>query len=213
MKAKAIATVLAVGFLAASCSGATQGQNRPNSSDGGVGGATGATPGRSQPNSTNGEVQFICGKGYNSNSNKYAPTTFAWNSGSKVAVIRWETEHFVPSGWTPQKRCEEVSSRFQAAYDNGTLNYLTHGKMNSQSVLTPGTMNNQPVICAATAFGGPCDDLLFTLRPEDDPNQLLQQLANIFEGSSNSPIVHSPGSPQIYIDFERFLREAPAHRD
>jgi hypothetical protein len=83
---------------------------------------------------TNSPVQFICSEGYDRVSTRRYPTTYAWTQRGKIAIVRWKTEQF--PGYLPQKRCEEVSPRFQEAYENGTLSFITNG-----------TMNRQPVIC------------------------------------------------------------------
>jgi hypothetical protein len=117
------------------------------------------------------EVQFTCREGYDKAAKKRLPTTYAFTGGQKRAIIRWSTEYFSVSGWDPKSRCEEVSPRFQTAYDNKTLKFITNG-----------TMNNQPVICTTRQDGGPCDDLLITLRPTDNGQKLATELGEIFNG-------------------------------
>ena len=145
-------------------------------------------------------TEFICREGYDQTADKQLPTTYAFTGGQKRAIIRWSTEYFSGSGWDPKSRCEEVSPRFQTAYDNKTLNFITNG-----------TMNNQPVICTALEDGGPCADLLITLLPTDNGLELATELGQIFNGRSTGPMRHSSGNSQVYIqvDIEEFIRNAP----
>lgn len=146
----------------------------------------------------NQKVQFICNESFDKETGARMPTTFAWADRGKIAVVRWRTEEF--SGYPPQERCNEVSPRFQEAYDNGTLKMITNG-----------TINNQPVICTATEYRGKCQTLLMTLRPSDDSLQVLNSFKDILNGRSTGPILHSSGTAQVYyqVDIETFLRTAP----
>lgn len=151
------------------------------------------------------DVEFICADGYDQQTGERLPTTYAWTERGKIAVVRWSTEFFADEGFSPQKRCEEVSPRFDEAYHNGTLSYLTNGEMNDQSV-----------ICTAQESGGSCADLLITLRPKDNPLALIEELANVLQGRSTGPIRHSSeGAPQVYyqVDMDKFLRTAPVEED
>lgn len=146
------------------------------------------------------KAQFICSEGYDPRSKQRVPTTFAWAQRGKIAIVRWKYKWFENSKYKPQQRCEEVSSRFQTAYNNLSLQYLTNG-----------TQNNQPVICTARQTGGACDTTLLTLRPEDDSLEILTQLSDVLKGRGGPPVEHSSGKKQVYyrIDIEKFLQTAP----
>jgi hypothetical protein len=146
------------------------------------------------------EVKFICSDGFDRASGQRLPTTYAWTERGKIAIIRWSKKWGSGQNFTPQRRCEEVSPRFQEAFNNGTLNFITNGRM-----------NDLPVICAANEDKGACQTQLITLRPEDKPLQILSQLKDILNGKSTGPIQHSSGTPQVYyqVDIETFLRTAP----
>jgi len=148
------------------------------------------------------EVQFICGESFDRASGQRYPTTFAWTARGKMAVVRWKKQW--SGNITPQQRCQSVSPRFQEAYSNGTLNFLTNG-----------TANGQPVICTATERGGACQTMLMTLRAEDNSLQILNQLKDVLGGRAAGPVVHSSGVPQAYyqVDIENFLRTAPIEED
>ena len=146
------------------------------------------------------EVQFICADSYDSESDRSLPTTYAWTTRGKIAVINWQTEDFADSGFTPQQRCEAVSPRFQEAYDNDSIGLITNG-----------IMDNQPVICTSDEPQGGCNTLLMTLRPEDDSLKVLNNLRQVLNGEQVGPVKHNADTPQLYyeVDIENFLETAP----
>lgn len=153
-----------------------------------------------QANPQESEVRFICADGYDQKTDQRLPTTYAWTERGKIAVVRWSTDYFEGAGFSPQERCEAVSPRFHEAYHNGTLAYLTNG-----------TLNGEPVICTAESEGGECADLLLTLRPEDNEQEILTSLANVLQGRQSGPIRHDSEDPQIYyeVNMDSFLENAP----
>ncbi|NJL10108.1 MAG: hypothetical protein HC908_07830 [Calothrix sp. SM1_7_51] len=96
------------------------------------------------------------------------PVTFArTQDGKKYQMIRWIPSRNFPPPWTAQRRCVEVSRRFQKNFDNGTLRFIT-----------TGSYNGFPVICAARNRFDDCtvSTILFTLRQGTDPTEILQTL-------------------------------------
>jgi Circadian oscillating protein COP23 len=80
----------------------------------------------------------------------------------QALMFNWHTNYF-GAEYTPEKRCQIVSARIQAAADlnGGTLKGLQLGS---------GILNNQTVICILQTGGeSKCTDrnLLFTLKPEN----------------------------------------------
>jgi hypothetical protein len=132
--------------------------------------------------------KFYCG------TSQSVPTTMAKTSRGEVSVIHWISS--LGEDYTPEKRCKIVSEKFQAFYDDGTLNYLT-----------TGTVNRQPVICAAQQENGPCSGILFTLKPNSDPGRTLQRLLSIRDRAPGTVLNES--TPQIYINMADFLNTAP----
>ncbi|WP_041740538.1 COP23 domain-containing protein [Calothrix sp. PCC 6303] len=152
------------------------------------------------PSTAQSQVKFICNQSYELQSDRRFPTTFAWTSRGKTAVIRWVKNL---GGYSPQDRCQDVSSRFQQAFDNKTLNLITNGKV-----------KGKPVICTAKEYGGACETVLMTLRPEENSLRILNELKDILDARQVGPIKHSSGIPQVYyqIDIEEFLRNAPVEK-
>ncbi|MDB9311579.1 COP23 domain-containing protein [Spirulina sp. CS-785/01] len=138
-----------------------------------------------------GNVVFNCSVLQNTDSSDPAYYTTATRGNSQHSLIHWESGYFVGSGFTPERRCKEVAPRFQRAYDDGKLNLVTNG-----------TMNNQPVICTTfSEENSGCDQLLFTLRPQDRPLAVLDQLENALKGRKISAIPQSAGEPpQVVLE-------------
>jgi hypothetical protein len=124
---------------------------------------------------------FFCGRGANG-----IPTTFVNTLSGNTPMVRWVSEFFQDSGYTPEVRCRDVSQRFNSFYNQGILNFLT-----------TGIVNRQPVICVASVMGGPCTGVLFTLRPGQNATRVIQQLFDVRAGASG-PLLES--EERIYID-------------
>lgn len=108
-------------------------------------------------------IGFVCGV------SNGAPSTNAVKAdGGQVPVIRWTSTAFAAAGWSPERRCQEVSSRFNTFLQQGRLAYITTGRINSL-----------PVICTAASNGGACDGLLYTLKPGQNPTSTLRDLLEI----------------------------------
>jgi hypothetical protein len=131
------------------------------------------------------KLSFYCGTSQGS------PATLAKSGSRVVPIIRWSSDAFSDSGFSPERRCQEVSKRFQTYYDDGSLSFITTGRMNGQNV-----------VCVARSHGGPCAGLLFTLKPGANPTQVINQLFNIRTRASG-PLNETTARP--YIDFEEFL--------
>jgi len=147
-------------------------------------------------------VTFICGL-----SRDGVPTTFArelTNGGipNNKSIIRWVSDFGKEVGYDQQKRCEEVSNRFQDYSNQGLLNYITTGKEKGFDT-----------ICVAKnkKRGDPCR-ILWTLKPGTNPNQVLNQLLSDHLGTGPLPEDGSNVS-QIYIDVNKILSKAPVQKN
>ncbi|WP_448380585.1 COP23 domain-containing protein [Gloeomargarita sp.] len=130
-------------------------------------------------------LSFYCGI------SQGVPTTLAKSGDRLVPIIRWTSNVFSGSGYSAERRCQEVSKRFQTYYDDGSLSFITTGRMNGQNV-----------VCVAMRHGGPCVGLLFTLKPGANPTQVVNQLFNIRTRASG-PLNETTARP--YIDFAELL--------
>ncbi|WP_144051455.1 COP23 domain-containing protein [Geminocystis herdmanii] len=128
------------------------------------------------------------------------PATVARRGTEQVTMIRWsKNDGYFGDGWTPQKRCEHVSTKFQEYAQQGNLRYITHG-----------VKNGYPIICVAKTEGGNCVWQLFTLRKSDNPRQKVSRLLDRNSISSN-PLAESDASyiinvnDKVYIDLNVYL--------
>jgi len=160
--------------------------------------AIGAVATFQQPNYAQ-SSKFFCGV-----SSDGVPTTFANTPRGTIQVVKWTSEWFTGAGYTPERRCQEVSSRFQSLYSNGQLNFIT-----------AGYLNGQPAICAGNG-NPPCtsEKLLFTLKPGTNAAARIQQLFNIQSGASGAPLYESTrdrssSSSSATVDLNQFLQQAP----
>ena len=152
----------------------------------------------SQPGSAQTQ-KFFCGM-----SREGGPATFVsttrWGN---FPLIRWVDSSFPPP-WTPERRCEEISRRFQKFYEQGTLDYLKADRS-----------GGQPVLCVAAFKGGDClrDGVLVTLKPGTDPRTILRQLIDSQALATRGPVYLSGDSPfsevngEGYFDIKGFLGE------
>jgi len=136
--------------------------------------------------------RFVCEDGY-------MPTTMFYAPEGDLPVIRWVSHYFAESGYSPEVRCREVSARFQRYYEDGTLNYIT-----------TGIVNRLPVVCVSSELGGPCRGVLFTLRPQEDASQVVQQLFDI--SYANAGPLYESGS-RIYLDMNEYLAQLRAQQN
>lgn len=117
------------------------------------------------------------------------PVTLYQNrQGGVEPWIRWTSDYFSGSGYTPVQRCQEVSGRLETYRRNGQLKFITVGRM-----------NNQNVICTASQINGRCEGLIYTLKPRQDAIRTLNNFLAWREGQAGAPSLSE--SRQVpYID-------------
>lgn len=126
------------------------------------------------------------------------PVTVVTTKGGKmVPIIFWKSNTFSSSGWTPTRRCQEVSARFQEYHQEGTLEYITTGRMNSL-----------PVICVSKTDGGGCAGLLYTLKPGQSATATLQKLFDIRNKPGAAPLEET--TARLYVNFDTVVRNKAA---
>jgi Circadian oscillating protein COP23 len=157
-----------------------------------------------QPETSNdSKVSFFCGKTFDTASKSQVPTTLVWNPEKQgnVALIRWKSQYFDRSKYGNERRCQEVSKKFQKLWSAGSLNYIVTGT----------AANGLPIVCGVANEGDACDsnNQLFTLKKFTDKKVLLEQLSGIFEGKVSSPVYESGSGDGSYIDVRSLLRGKP----
>jgi hypothetical protein len=147
----------------------------------------------------NGKVTFKCVKIFDQASDKQIPTTVAWIPERKqhIRFIAWKSEYF--PNWSPEKRCQAATKKFQEFYDKGTSNYLSHG-----------TYKGYPVICFVQ-LGEKCngENQIFRIKPGSKPEIVLQRILNIAEGKSSEMLYQNSGN-QLFIDVNMLFNQADA---
>lgn len=136
-------------------------------------------------------TSFHCGV-WLTGPNAGVPVTFARTPVGAIPIINWVSNQFSDSGYTPERRCQEVSGRFQSAYNQGTLNYIT-----------TGYKNGQPVVCTSSSNGGQCSMVLFTLKPGSDASRTVQQLFDIRNLAAGA--LYESEDDEVYLDMNAFL--------
>lgn len=116
-------------------------------------------------------------------------STVAHTERGVIELIVWESNYF-GSNWSPARRCETVSQRFQQFSDQQLLRFVS-----------TGSLNNYNVICISEKAGN-CltQGLLLTLEQNDKPTHVLRQLFNYRTSIHRGP-------QKVIIDFERLLNE------
>ena len=133
--------------------------------------------------------KYFCGT-----SSDGVPTTFVRRiTGKNLALIRWERDDI--KDFPPQKRCQLVSENFEKASKNGYLGSITGG-----------FWKGNKVICATKVAGGRCLQTLFTIKPNDDPDQVIKQLINVAAQAKSTPVPQSNGTTRNYYSMEDILK-------
>ena len=120
-------------------------------------------------------------------------TVVQTKSGKQVPIIYWKSRTFSSSGWTPERRCQEVSARFQSYHSSGTLEYITTGRM-----------NGLPVICVAKTDGGACAGLLYTLKPGQNATATLKKLFDVRTKPGTAPLEET--TARMYLSVDSIIR-------
>lgn len=126
-------------------------------------------------------VLFQCGADYMD-----IPTTYVETQGGVVEIFKWKSNYF-QEPYTPVQRCLEVTermNRFQPDY------------------LVSGRVNNYNVICAGTSCDRNGSNVLLTLRPDQNPAQVLQEIDNTRDGAGG-PSLQFNGTTNILNRYRR----------
>ncbi|MCE2721627.1 MAG: COP23 domain-containing protein [Dolichospermum sp.] len=120
---------------------------------------------------------------------KYPVTVVRHPTKGSVPLIVWTNTSQISDTWTPQKRCQEVSDRFQKLQNQGQLR-----------TLKTGTVNGQSVICGLRTNQGDCNNknVLLTMTKDRDPKQVLEQLLNT-RVAAGGEAVYLSGDQEGYI--------------
>jgi hypothetical protein len=139
------------------------------------------------------KVSFYCGQTFDPNSNAIVPTTLVASSAKRepVALIQWKSK--ISGKYTPQVRCNMVSSKFQQAWSAKRLNYLAAG-VDKKSGLG--------IICGSKDRATPCNrsSMLFTLSNGADASETIDRIKAIKTGAGSNPLPQSSGDGIVAIE-------------
>lgn len=145
------------------------------------------------------DIRFYCDMSY---STGVFTTYYSSPSRGKtrVPVVRWNSQYFSGSGYTPEQRCQEVTGRFQKAANSQALSFVT-----------TGYVNGLPVVCASGRGGCNNSNILFTLKPREDASLAVQKLFNLSQGKATaSPLWESSTDDNsVSINMNEFLNNTP----
>ena len=143
-------------------------------------------------------VKAQSASGFKCDTNSTIPTTMYHDSqGNKEPWIKWISKHFADSNWTPMARCETVSQRLEEYRVNGKLKYVTLGMK-----------NNQQIICVASYDNGPCEGIVYTLRPGQDGVAALNNLFAWGSGQENLESNYESADGILYINVGAKLEQS-----
>lgn len=144
-----------------------------------------------QSSNAESKTRFVCGE------DKGEPATLAiLPDGTKAPIIRYVSGAFTSAGFSDQKRCDEISARFQYFNDLREIDFMTVGKINGQNV-----------ICVTRKEGADCsrdlksEGLLITVRPGVNPNTTLSQLINV-RLQAGSELSENPADERGYVNMQ-----------
>jgi Circadian oscillating protein COP23 len=141
-------------------------------------------------------VRFYCGQSFDTDQNKILPTTFVATSArtESIAIIRWKSGF---GGYSPQVRCNMVSTKFQTAWTGGNLKFIKAGVSNQ---------TGQGIICGTAELQQKCDDaqILFTLKNHQDAKNIITSINSIKSGKIRNPILQSSGDSSV--DLEQLIQ-------
>jgi len=126
------------------------------------------------------------------------PRTVAKTSKKEIYLITWESKAFETSGFTPTRRCQDVSDRLQGFAKDSSLRYITTGKINKENV-----------ICVAAYKDGKCrpNGLILTLQKDENPPEVLRALFDTaFKVAGAPPLKRGE---KVTVDLEEILNTTP----
>jgi hypothetical protein len=123
------------------------------------------------------------------------PTTVADTKKGRIELITWKLDTW-GENWTPQRRCEEVSKRFQKYFDEGSLKYVGSGTQSGYNILC---------VLQQTREGWKCkkNGIIITLQSGEDPKQVMKELFD-FNRASGTGIVRGE-----MLDWEDYMDNSP----
>ncbi|HEY9706106.1 MAG TPA: COP23 domain-containing protein, partial [Allocoleopsis sp.] len=128
--------------------------------------------------------------------------TVVRTSRGPVPIIEWVNSY--GKEYTKERRCKDVSNRFQFFTESGQLKYLA-----------TGTVSKKPVICGVSERGQKCDsnNMLVQLPDGSDRYKVARQLIMIHQSNGNRVRINETRievyqNGENYYDIELILNNA-----
>jgi Circadian oscillating protein COP23 len=138
-------------------------------------------------------ARFYCGQSYDLGSKEFVPTTIVATSARKetISLIMWKSTAFGDE-YTPQTRCQNVSSKLQQAWDTKQFKYLLAGTLKS---------TGQGIVCAVADKKGKCNQssMLFTLTSGSNAKEIITRIKGVTNGKASNPVPQSSGDDAVDI--------------
>ncbi|MEK0194095.1 MAG: hypothetical protein EAZ78_24655 [Oscillatoriales cyanobacterium] len=142
---------------------------------------------------TQSEYSFVCKK-----ESGGVWTTFYESPRGLKAYIRWTSDFGGAVGYTPERRCREVSQRLNNHLRTQNPFYLTHGKQDAY-----------PIICVTDFEGGGCKErgLVYTLDPNGKrrPDEVIIDLVNLAGNDFDGIPITATGC-RLYVNVRQQLQ-------
>lgn len=123
--------------------------------------------------------EFFCGSRWRKEGDVGYPATMVRHRNGSTPIIIWTEKSRINNIWTPLRRCQAVSQRFEELNRQHKLHTLAVGKV-----------NNQSVICGLGLGEGSCNsnNTLLTVTDGKDPERLLDELLNTRTNASGAEV-------------------------
>lgn len=133
------------------------------------------------------------------------PMTVVDTIRGRIKLIVWESDYFRASGWTPEKRCQEVTQRFQKFSDEKMLRFIANGTLQKYPVLCVSPESSNQPLTREAKINCREDNLLITLEPRDNPIEVMKKLFEDAVKTGAMPLRRG----QAVLDLEQYFATAP----
>jgi hypothetical protein len=137
---------------------------------------------------------------------KGQPTTVVDTARGRISLIVWQSGFFSSGGWTPERRCQEVSNRLQNYENTRNLRYISTGTLNGYNIIC--VAEKREATDRENSYRCQNNGLILTLENKDDPNQVMRELFNLAARAGGGPITRGGKPTKVMIDLEEFLDKA-----
>jgi hypothetical protein len=139
------------------------------------------------------DYRFVCKQ-----ANDGVWTTVAQTPRGPQDFIRWTSDFGGKVGYTPKRRCSEVSGRLNIYITQSNPFYLIHGK---------DKKTNYPIICQTDSEGKGCKGLIYTLDPKSlrPPAEVAKDLVSLVKSDIYDAPVTATSCP-LYINVKALLQ-------